>query len=75
MSVLHSPSLSKVRQEPGGRADAQAMEGAAHWLALPELLSLLWDSVQDHRLREGALSPSTPTTNHKCTSALLAAFS
>ena len=32
---------TQIGQEPGGRADTEAMEGAAYWLPPHDLLSLL----------------------------------
>ena len=57
--TLHSPSLEEVRtgtqtgQEPGAGADAEAMEGAAYWLASRDLLSLLSYRTQDHQPTDG----------------------
>ena len=50
-----------------GGADAEAMEGAAYWLAPPGLLSLLFYRTQDHQLRSGTmhngLGPPTSITS------------
>ena len=55
----HSPSLKELGQElTQGRnlevgADAEAMEGAAYWLAPHGLFSLLSYRTQDHQPRGG----------------------
>ena len=54
----HCSSLKEVRtetpagQDPGGRADTEAMEGAAYWLAPYGLLSLL-----SYRTQEPGMAP------------------
>jgi hypothetical protein len=37
--------------------DAEAMEGAAYWLASPGLLSLIFYRTQDHQPRDGTNHP------------------
>jgi len=49
------------------RADAEAMEGDAYWLAAPALLGLLSYRTQNHQPRDGTthngLGPPTLITN------------
>ena len=40
-------------QDSGGKRGAEAMEGAAYWLASPGLFSLLSYRTQDHQPRVG----------------------
>ena len=44
--------LTQGRNMEAG-ADAEAMEGAAYWLASPDLLSLLSYRTQDYQPRDG----------------------
>ena len=47
--INSSEGRNSAGQEPGGRADAEATEDAAYWLAPHALLSLLSYRTQDHR--------------------------
>jgi hypothetical protein len=59
---IHCVSMKDIRtrtraeQHPGGRADAEAMEGAAYWLSSYGLLSLLSYKTQNYQ--PGIASPT-----------------
>jgi hypothetical protein len=63
-SIKEVRTGTQAGQEAG--ADAEAMEGAAYWLASPDLLSLLSYRTQDYHPRDGTThkGPSLPHLDH-----------
>ena len=55
--------LSQARNLEAG-ADAEAMEGAAYWLASPASLSLLSYRTQDYQPRDGTTHKGTSPLDH-----------
>lgn len=50
---MEAKARAQIELEPGGKADAEAIEESAYWFTPHGLLSLFSHRIQGHQLRDG----------------------